>query len=354
MPTVPPRECEADHLGRILDGWSPGPRTMPKVVHQQWRTRNESSLPEAMQRWRANCIRLNPGWEFRLYDDADNRLLVGRYAPWFASTYSAYKLPVNRIDAIRFVYLLAFGGLYMDLDYACLRPFDSLLSGHIGNASLALPQLLVGEDSSGSGEIDTAGNSWLGAAAGHPLAHAALCRLIQTRNATTFGSNDPVGQVAGVWFVRGLLKAAADATVDTAGVATIAAARPESLLARRGEAQQRLSAWGAAVVPGVRVCPFGWRHRSTGLAALDVCTNSDDDANRSRCLAMFPQAVTISFHTFTWQPSGLEKVHCWGGRVPSIVGCLRGDGSRFGPHGPLLGMQPGTQAVPRKPKPSRR
>ena len=350
-PPLPP-QCTAEHFGRILRSWDADVATrprLPRIVHQQWRTSNVSELPEAMRQWRQNCIRLNPGWTFRLYNDEDNRRLVDELAPWFTPTFDAYPLDINRIDAVRFAYLYAFGGLYIDLDYTCVRPFDS--HEPLGNASSSA-QLLVGEDASEytGGLVESAGNSWLAAAKGHPLALVALCRLVRTSTATVSVAPgltvDRVGAVAGVWFVRGLLKSVAALARSAAGAAAIAGGDVANVYPnvsqRIGSAQlsaavtRQLDAWGITLVPSARVCPFGWRHRKAGVAAWATCMHADSPANHSSCLAMFPQAVSLSFHTFTWRAAGLSRLHCWSGHGGSrLADCLSG-GQDGRP--PLLGM----------------
>ena len=69
---------------------------------------------------------MNPGWSFWLWTDEDNRRLIAEHYPQFLAMYDGYDLPIKRIDAARIFYLHRFGGIYMDLDFACLRPFDAL------------------------------------------------------------------------------------------------------------------------------------------------------------------------------------------------------------------------------------
>ena len=298
-----------------------------------------------MRQWRQNCIQLNPGWKFRLYDDDENRRLVEDAAPWFTPTFDAYPLGINRIDAVRFMYLYAHGGIYLDLDYTCVRPFSSYAP--LGDAPLGdeSPQMLIGEDASERTGLEAAGNSWLAAAKGHPLALAALCRLRKSAVVGGVAASgamdrvDHVGGVAGVWFVRGLLKAAATVAVSAAGAAAIAGHDVANVYPNASQSvgsarlsaavAQRLGAWGVALVPSARVCPFGWRHRNTGVTAWATCTHVDRPANHSTCLTMFPQAISVSFHTFTWRPAGLSRLHCWSGHGRlQLADCLSADDGR--------------------------
>ena len=40
--------------------------------------------------------------------------------------YDGYDKPMKRVDMARLFYLFRFGGTYMDLDFACLRPLSAL------------------------------------------------------------------------------------------------------------------------------------------------------------------------------------------------------------------------------------
>jgi len=97
---------------------------IPRVVHQTWKDRD---LPE---RWRAlrNTWRAHhPGWELRLWTDADLRALVAQHYPAFLSIWEAYTHPISRVDAARYLLLHRHGGVYADLDFECLRPIGPLL-----------------------------------------------------------------------------------------------------------------------------------------------------------------------------------------------------------------------------------
>ena len=47
--------------------------------------------------------------------------------PQLLALYDGYDHHIKRVDAARYLYLLTFGGIYMDLDSVVLRPLDDLL-----------------------------------------------------------------------------------------------------------------------------------------------------------------------------------------------------------------------------------
>ena len=78
--------------------------------------------------WKSN----NPDYEYVLWDDADNRRFVAEKFSWFLPTYDGYDAEIKRADAIRYMFLYTYGGIYADLDFECLKPFDTLLEEYKG------------------------------------------------------------------------------------------------------------------------------------------------------------------------------------------------------------------------------
>ena len=98
---------------------------LPKIIHQTWKTRD--SLSPAQAHWRASFQQLNPAFEHRLYDDADNAALVAAHAPGLKPIYDSFPKEIYRVDFVRALYLFLSGGFYADLDFQCLQPLDKYL-----------------------------------------------------------------------------------------------------------------------------------------------------------------------------------------------------------------------------------
>ena len=98
----------------------------PKIVHQSWKSRD---LPASFKKWRQSCVDLNPDWEFRVWTDKENRELVKDHYPHLLKLYDTYDVHIKRIDMVRYLYLHKVGGVYIDLDFACLAPFGDLFEG---------------------------------------------------------------------------------------------------------------------------------------------------------------------------------------------------------------------------------
>ena len=63
-----------------------------------------------------------------MWTDEMNREFVRTHYPDFLEKYDAYPNKIQRADAIRYLLLQTYGGLYVDLDFECLEPeFITLL-----------------------------------------------------------------------------------------------------------------------------------------------------------------------------------------------------------------------------------
>lgn len=98
---------------------------IPKIIHQTWKDEN---LPKAFKLLSETWRKMLPDWEYRLWTDEMNREFVRTHYPNFLEKYDAYPKNIQRADAIRYLLLHAYGGLYVDLDFECLEPeFITLL-----------------------------------------------------------------------------------------------------------------------------------------------------------------------------------------------------------------------------------
>jgi hypothetical protein len=138
------------------------PAAIPRIIHQTWKTR---AVPRRWRRWQRSWIEHHPGWEYRLWTDDDLAELVARHFADVAPLLAALPQPIMRIDALRVLLLLAHGGVYVDLDYECLKPLGPLLAGRacvVATEPRAHAQGLYGLDLLPS-------NAFLASVPGHPF-----------------------------------------------------------------------------------------------------------------------------------------------------------------------------------------
>src|ERR1700722_2016380 len=97
---------------------------IPAIIFQTWKSK--VSLPPIFARWSATFKCMNPDYSYELWDDEDNRRFIERDFPWISRIYESYSAEIYRADIIRYFYLYAFGGIYVDMDTKCVRSLDSL------------------------------------------------------------------------------------------------------------------------------------------------------------------------------------------------------------------------------------
>lgn len=134
---------------------------IPRIIHQTWKT---DEVPERFLEFRSSWLRHHPGWEYRLWTDADNQRLIEEAYPQYAEFYRRLPYPILRVEFVKSAYLHRFGGLYVDLDFEALRPLDPLLSGR---------EIVVGRETGGLGHYlrgrDYILNALIGSTPGHEL-----------------------------------------------------------------------------------------------------------------------------------------------------------------------------------------
>jgi inositol phosphorylceramide mannosyltransferase catalytic subunit len=94
---------------------------IPEVIHRVWLGGNE--LPPEARRWEETWRVHHPGWEMRLWRDADAPSLVPPEALALCRSHS------ERSNLMRYAVLARFGGVYIDTDVECRRPLESLIAG---------------------------------------------------------------------------------------------------------------------------------------------------------------------------------------------------------------------------------
>ncbi len=96
--------------------------SFPKIIHQTYIS--EESIPlrwkESITKWRefhsSPSLSEKERGEYVFWSDEDNLNFVKEYFPDFVETFVGYKHPIQRADAIRYMILYVYGGIYSDLD----------------------------------------------------------------------------------------------------------------------------------------------------------------------------------------------------------------------------------------------
>lgn len=167
---------------------------IPRLVHQLWKT---DRVP---RRWRAAVAtvkRYHPGWEYRLWTDAAMDDYVRSAHADFYPVFAGFNRQIMRVDAFRYVLMHDFGGLYCDLDYEFIRPFE------YGNADVVLS--LEFEKAYGS-SVDQIANYVLASVPAHALWRDLIAELAAnpptTARAHDVGTATGPGLVSRVFFAN--------------------------------------------------------------------------------------------------------------------------------------------------------
>jgi mannosyltransferase OCH1-like enzyme len=94
---------------------------IPKKIHQIWLG---SPVPEKYKDWMESWKQFNPDWEYRLWTDKDLTEDQIHITDW--DIFNEIGNMGQKADYLRYHILNQFGGLYVDTDFECLAPFDSL------------------------------------------------------------------------------------------------------------------------------------------------------------------------------------------------------------------------------------
>jgi Glycosyltransferase sugar-binding region containing DXD motif len=99
---------------------------IPRIIHQTWKS---NDVPQPLARFQARWRALHPDFEYRLWTDEQNDAFVRAEFPGLHRLYRSFSREIYRTDMVRCLYLLRFGGVYVDLDVEPLRPLDRFLAG---------------------------------------------------------------------------------------------------------------------------------------------------------------------------------------------------------------------------------
>lgn len=97
------------------------PKLIPKILHQLWRT---ETIPDQWVHSVETVKRYHPGWEYRLWTHEMMDDYVRNEQPDLFPIYDSFTRRIMRVDVFRYAVMYDIGGLYCDLDYEFLRPYD--------------------------------------------------------------------------------------------------------------------------------------------------------------------------------------------------------------------------------------
>jgi len=98
------------------------------IIHQIWFDFNgENDIPaqfnDTIKSWKDK----NDNWEYKLWDLSEAIQLISQNYPEYIETFNGFKYNISKCDLFRYILMHKYGGIYIDLDFICIRPIDQLL-----------------------------------------------------------------------------------------------------------------------------------------------------------------------------------------------------------------------------------
>ncbi len=159
---------------------------IPKIIHQVWLG---STVPERYNSWRASWTKHNPDWEYKLWTDKEvaELELVNRELYDATTNFGA------KSDILRYELLNQFGGLYVDTDFECYKPFDMLNHSY---------DFYTGVCNAGGFNLAC---GLIGSVPGHPIVQECI-QAITELNTPPYTHHEILMNVSVICFTRGFMK----------------------------------------------------------------------------------------------------------------------------------------------------
>jgi mannosyltransferase OCH1-like enzyme len=126
---------------------------IPKKIHQVWLG---SELPQKSKELQKKIIDLNPEWSYKLWTDRD----ISYFGSDFENQLNKIENLGLKSDVFRYVILEAKGGIYLDCDFFCVKPFEPLINNVNFFAGVCDP---------GDNNLPLINNGFFGCSINHPL-----------------------------------------------------------------------------------------------------------------------------------------------------------------------------------------
>ena len=103
------------------------------IIHQVWFTniipskKKTRQLYQQLKTCRDSWDIHNPDFIHIIWNQQKATELIREYFTEYHDLYKNYKYEIQRCDMIRYCILYRYGGLYVDMDYKCKKPFDGVM-----------------------------------------------------------------------------------------------------------------------------------------------------------------------------------------------------------------------------------
>ena len=100
-----------------------------KTIHQIWFEFEKSKMPDitTYTMLKTQLMDKNPEYEYKLWKLEDAKILIDTHYPQFSIFFdSKMAFDIVKCDFFRYLLMYHFGGIYIDLDFACIKSFNDL------------------------------------------------------------------------------------------------------------------------------------------------------------------------------------------------------------------------------------
>ena len=139
----PLAEMVPRHLSEALQYQFPYDKQgkFPPFIWQTWKTAPSGVFPERFRRAEASWSKLHPGFVHEVVTDNDALTLIKNLyssVPDVVEAYEAMPIPVMKADFFRYLILLAYGGIYSDIDTTALKSTTEWMPDEVPRSTVGL------------------------------------------------------------------------------------------------------------------------------------------------------------------------------------------------------------------------
>ncbi len=105
---------------------------IPKIIHRIWTQWGpvKKGLSPLYQQFDVDLKKLHPDWQVMEWDDAKIEEFIKTHHPDFWGTYNHFDTPIKKHDAIRYLVVDHYGGVFIQHSMKFMKNMDPLMRGH--------------------------------------------------------------------------------------------------------------------------------------------------------------------------------------------------------------------------------
>ena len=136
---------------------------IPKIIHQIW---VEGEVPYKLRRFADSVKTLNPDWQYKLWTGGEMEDWVKVHYPDLIDVYQNHaNSAIHKANMFRYLVLSKMGGVYMDMDFECIKPLNFLFHKFVKYHELVVSLVCFYPDE----RKDKYLNAFIGCIPGHPF-----------------------------------------------------------------------------------------------------------------------------------------------------------------------------------------